>query len=334
MQRVIAISYLLLWVVFIVFTLIALPYWNAAVPYWNTAILIPIFFLVGLSAWLYGSTIGYSFALIGVIYNYILSSVIFVDFFTYYENRLSGTLLGIAVVFLIGNIRRSYDNLKMVNRKLDRRIAERNAELNNLTIKLINAAESTRIHHAQTLHDGIGQQLTGIQLYCTSLAEQLVEEGNPIASNAFSMGTSARKAHNIIRKTARMLFPVRMQETGLIPAINELVSCLNEMQQLSIDAEMHGTFDDIPDHLALALYRISHESTMCAVTDLDASAIHLEVCEDTAEYHVVLRQNGKSWSMLKETMEHKLILYRLQSLDGMATLDSSNTINYRIPRVV
>lgn len=318
--------YASLWIVFVIFTLTFFDRWN-------TQVLIPIFPLIGIGAWLYGRTTGYVLVLIAAIFHFVIASFLHGHDYSYYEDRLTGALLGICIAYLVGRLRKSYDDLKETNVKLDHRIEERSTELNHLTVKLINDAEATRIRHGQVLHDGIGQQLTGIQLYCTSLAEQLVEESNPIASLAFSMRASAEKAHNIIRKTARMLFPVRMQETGLMSAVNELVSCLSEMKNLSIDAELQGDFDDIPDNLGIALYRICHESALCAVTELNASAIQLDLSEGNAGYQVALLQNGTSWSKLQDTIEQRLILYRLQSLGGMVTIDSPNKIIYRIPKV-
>lgn len=328
MQRLIAISYLLIWVVFIAFTIIMTPYWTDAV-------LLPVFLLLALGAWLYGRTIGYLLLLLGMIHTCLITTVIHGDLVTYYENRFSGSFLGIAVAFLVGNLRSSYDTLKSANANLDRRVAERNAELNDLTVKLIHDVEATRIHHGQTLHDGIGQLLTGIQLYCTSLAEQLAFERSPTASLAYSMRTRAEQAHTIIRKTARMLFPVQMQETGLIPAINELASCFNQMEHLSIEIAVQGDFDHIPENLAIALYRICHESAICAATGLGASTIHLVIYSKDAGYRVTVRHNGTPWLLLKDSMEQRLILYRLHTCRGLLSVPQSTgnteTIIYRIP---
>ena len=273
--------------------------------------------------------------MIAVIHHYVISSFIYGDICIFYEDRFSGPLLGICIVLLVGSLRNSYDALKIANSNLDHRVAERNAALSNLTVKLIEDAESTRISHGQMLHDGIGQQLTGIQLYCTSLAEQLVFERNPSASLAFSMRARAEMAHGIIRKTARLLFPVRMHETGLIPALNELSSCFDEIKHVSFALELDGDFSDIPDELALALYRIFHESAMCAATALSASTIQLSINEDAAGYEVTLQHNGASWLQLHDNIEQQLILYRLQSLGGTLSVNQPvsgfETIIYRIP---
>lgn len=325
MRRTWSLLYVSLWLVFLPIALVILTHWD-------TQVLITIFPLLAIGAWMYGRTVALFLVLVQVIYHSIVSTI-HGDIYTYYEDRLTGAFLGIAIALLVGRLRNSYDALKKANHHLDRRVEARNTELSLLTAKLINDAEATRIRHGQTLHDGLGQELTGIQLYCTSLAEQLVADNNPSASLAFSMRTKAEKVHNIVRKIARMLFPVRMKETGLIPAINELVSCLSDIKDLSIDAKTNGDFDDMPEKVALTLYRICHESAMVAMTELNASSIQLDIHADKDGYQVALRQNGMPWAVSKESRLQQLILYRLQALGGMLTNDSSSSLVYRIPKV-
>ena len=123
----------------------------------------------------------------------------------------------------------------------------------------------------------------------------------------------------------------------MIPAINELVSCFDEMEDMSVMLEVDGDFREIPDEFALGLYRICHESVICAATALNARAIHLGLNEDATGYQVTLQHNGASWSQLNETMEQRLILCRLQALRG--TFSCNNSMNgfekniYRIPKV-
>jgi glucose-6-phosphate-specific signal transduction histidine kinase len=307
-------------------------------PSWHENTQIHLIPLVGLGSWIFGRKTGFILILVAMVYSFFFVSIIYPEIDLYYEAKGGGVIIMIVTATLVGNIRINYDAIKTANINLDLRVTERNTELSNLTVKLITDVETTRIRHGQMLHDGIGQQLTGIQLYCTSLAEQLVAESNYRASLAFSMRASAEKAHNIIRKTARMLFPVRMNETGLIPAINELVSCLEEMKHLSIDVAVQGDYDDIPEKLAIGLYRICHETAMCAATGLEASTIHLGIHSKDVGYMVNVRHNGTRWSLLKDNMEQRLILYRLHTLGGSFSLEQSigntETIIYRIPKIV
>ena len=329
MRLWISVLYALLVIISMIFGLIMFPSLHESA-------LIPIIPLVGLGSWLFGKKTGLILIIPAMSYTYFILSILYVDISTYYEALSSGVFLLIVTSILVGNIRSNYAALKTANGTLDHVVAERNAELSNLTIKLITDAETTRIRHGQTLHDGIGQQLTGIQLYCTSLAEQLAAGAHPSASAVIAMRTSAEKAHTGIRKTARMLFPVRMNETGLIPAINELVSCLNEIKNLSVEVAVQGDYDQIPEKLALALYRICHESTLCAATGLEASIVHLAIDSNLTDYMVSVRHNGTSWSLLKDSMEQRLILYRLNTLGGGISVEQSTgnmeRIKYRIPK--
>lgn len=307
-------------------------------PTFGVNVQITIIPLVGLGSWLYGRRFGLLMVIPIIVYSYFLLGPIYGDRLVYYEAKGGGIMIMAVTAILIGSIRSNYDDTKNTNINLDHRVKERNAELSKLAVKLINDVEATRISQGQMLHDGIGQQLTGIQLYCNYLAEQLAEESNQRAAVAFSIRTKAERAHNIVRKTARMLFPVRMSETGLEPAINELVSCMKEIKHLSIDATYQCDCDDISEKLALTLYRICHESTAYTVTELEASSIHLAIHLQDARYIVTVQHNGSPWSLLKDNMAQRLILYRLQSLGGTFSVDystgNSETIIYRIPKIV
>jgi len=128
-----------------------------------------------------------------------------------------------------------------------------------------------------------------------------------------------------------------MHETGLTPAISELVSCFDGMEDISVILDEEEDFRGIPSALALGLYRICHESVMCAATALNASAIHLALNEFATDYQVTIQHNGESWSQLNENIEQRLILYRLQSIGGTVSIDHSangfEDIIYQIPKV-
>jgi glucose-6-phosphate-specific signal transduction histidine kinase len=326
-----SIIYALLFIVCIVFGLTMFPQLGESAE-------IPLIPLIGLGSWLFGKRIALILIIPILTYSYFLSSVIYTEISIYYEAMGCGTITLIITSVLVGNIRENYNTLKVAKNNLDERVAARSLELDHLTVKLINEVEATRIHNGQTLHDGIGQQLTGIQLYCSSLAEETAEHSNPIASLADSIRIRAQRAHHVIRKTARLLFPVRMNEIGLIPALNELTSCLNEMEHLSVDITTHGDYAHISDTLALSLYRICHESAMCAATAMEADTIHLVIDAQADEYMLSVQHNGRAWSLLQDNMEQRLIRYRLDVIGGMFEIvqndDDMENITYRIPITV
>ena len=295
---------------------------------------IPIIPLIGLASWLFGRRIGLILIFPVIFYSYILSSVLYTEMSVYYEGMGIGTIILVITSVLIGSMRENYDALRITNSILDERVAQRNAELSHLITRLLNESEATRLRHGQILHDGIGQQLTGIQLYCSSLAEQMTGHSDPIASLAVSIRTKAETAHHMIRKTARLLFPIRIHDTGLVPAINELASSLNALNHLSVDVTTRGDYAHVSDTLLLALYRICHESALCAATALGADTIHLVIDSKNNAYTISLQHNGMPWSKLKDNMEQRLILYRLDVLGGLISFvqntNSTESIIYRI----
>src|SRR5260370_23418271 len=82
--------------------------------------------------------------------------------------------------------------------------------------------EQRRIGH--DMHDGVCQQLAGIAYLVDILGDKLGEKGAPESAEAEKIGGLINEATAQARSVARGLFPVRLQENGLISAIEELAA--------------------------------------------------------------------------------------------------------------
>jgi len=85
----------------------------------------------------------------------------------------------------------------------------------------ISTREQRRIGH--DLHDGVCQQLSGIAFISDILADKLDEEHRTEAADAHRITELVNKANKQARGLARGLFPVRLEENGLVAALEELV---------------------------------------------------------------------------------------------------------------
>src|SRR2546430_1719087 len=75
----------------------------------------------------------------------------------------------------------------------------------------------------QELHDGLGQQLTAIELMCQSLREDLTATQPGLAVQADRMGEFLRKAIGQTRSLAHGLTPFMLDAEGLRSGLAELV---------------------------------------------------------------------------------------------------------------
>jgi signal transduction histidine kinase len=91
-----------------------------------------------------------------------------------------------------------------------------------LEAELIEAESRERKRIGRDLHDGLGQEITGIQCLTRSLANRLEAEASPHTPAAQEIAELIRSAATRARELARGLNPFRIDARSFIPAIEEL----------------------------------------------------------------------------------------------------------------
>jgi PAS domain S-box-containing protein len=142
----------------------------------------------------------------------------------------------------------------------------------------VSTREQHRIGH--DLHDGVCQQLAGIAVLADVLTDKLGEEARPEACDAQKITELVHQVNRQTRGVARGLFPVRLEENGLVSALHEL-------------AENAGIFYKTPckflcdapvvvrDHsFAHHLYFIAHEAILNAVKHGKAGSVEVQLVPD------------------------------------------------------
>lgn len=317
------------WGIYLILALIFFPFIGV-----NT--LIPSLLLFGISGWLHGSTSGMALCIPFLVYRFLLCNIIYPEYYDFYEDRAFGTFMMAASAWLGGSLRSNHDALKSANSALQEIIVSRNMELNALATVLIDRTEKMRIEISEELHNGIGQEMTGIQLYCSALAEQMVEEQNPSASLAFSLRTRARQTHELVRWISRTLFPVKIGEIGLLEALRELTSCLEESKQISFTISENSISNEIPNYAALQLYRICQETIIYILNHSSATAIDIRLRENGEVYSIIISHNcGHLVFDSENNVDARLIEYRLVAMSAnMAaqTYDGEEQISFSMPK--
>ena len=168
-------------------------------------------------------------------------------------------------------------------------------EQRRLERAVLEAADSEQRRLGHDLHDGLGQDLTGISMLASALASSERKAGRPAAERAAQLEELTRRAIATCRAVARGLSPLGY--TG-----GDLVEALEEMVQLQCEA--YGTnvrFDvirasplrvatDTADHL----YRIAQEAITNARRHSEAALIQvtLDIGPDSVRLEVLDNGTG------------------------------------------
>jgi PAS domain S-box-containing protein len=117
----------------------------------------------------------------------------------------------------------------------------------------------------QELHDGVGQELTGLGLMAQSLAHRLRGEAAAEKRIALRIIAGLDSAHQQVRELCRGLIPVPVESRGLAAALDDLAARTTAASGISVTAECPECVD-VPDHAtATQLFRIAQEAVSNAL---------------------------------------------------------------------
>lgn len=323
-------TYSIYFSIWIVYALCAFRFF----PLTNSNILFPIIPLAFAGGWIWGRTGGLLTALC-ILFFYIALNEYYADIYNYYSDRLMAPMIVIAIVIYSGTLKENQDKLTRLRRRLDSAVEERNNDLQALTNFLLEKTEKQKIAHGQGLHDGMGQHITGIQLLCSSLSEQLKQENHLAAPLAEELKQQTHSVHNRIRKISRMHFPVRIGEVGFMPALNELSSSVQDIKPIQFKVDEQKKLHRLPETTSLQLYRICQEASLHAIDQLGADTISITVKTTDSALSVGIMHNGDN-QVKTTTTAGRLIRYRLNILSGSIkqgkTSDGLESTTILIPR--
>ncbi len=135
-------------------------------------------------------------------------------------------------------------------------IAEREAGL----IALFDATEAERKRIARDLHDGIGQQLSGLRMSWESLGSKIALQSNDDHGKLAKLNAVLDEACHDLRVISHEMMPRALQEGGLMIAMEELLQKSIGITHINYRFEHFGVesirFDERTE---LSLYRVCQE---------------------------------------------------------------------------
>ncbi len=155
----------------------------------------------------------------------------------------------------------------------------------------IAALEERRL--GQELHDGLGQQLTGLNLMADALAQRLQTECPALAPLASRIASGLEQAHQQTRSLSWGLVPVEMDGDGLRAALTDLAERTSKQLGVACTLQCAGPVPVADAVAATHLFRIAQEAVSNAVRHGGARNIALAVREEPAALVLSIRDDGK-----------------------------------------
>ena len=158
----------------------------------------------------------------------------------------------------------------------------------------ISNREQQRI--GQDLHDGLCQELAGIQLMCQVLEQKLAAKSKAEAKQVADIGEHIRQAIGHTRKLARGLSPVELETNGLVSALHELADHAQKLFHIECHFDCAVPVAVGDNVAATHLYRIAQEAINNAVKHGQAKKVAISLKPAGNKFALTIRDNGLGFS--------------------------------------
>jgi signal transduction histidine kinase len=124
-----------------------------------------------------------------------------------------------------------------------------------------------------TLHDSLGQTLTGVGMLSVGLRQRLVASDSEAAATAAEIARQTQQALDEVRLLARSLFPVEVEAASLLVALRDLASATEALHKIHVRVEGDSSKELRDGKVATQLYRIAQEAITNSVKHAQANTI-------------------------------------------------------------
>jgi PAS domain S-box-containing protein len=201
---------------------------------------------------------------------------------------------------------------------IGRDITERN-RLENEILE-ISTREQRRIGH--DLHDGVCQQLAGIAYRLDILSDEFEKKGLVESAETERIGRLINEAVNQTRGVARGLFPVRLENEGLVSALEELAANAANLFKVNCRFACEESPPEMDQAAAIHLYYIAQEAVVNAAKHAHGAPIQLTLMRMLDRFALVVEDSGPGFRLDAKSqtgMGIRIMRYRARVIG--ATLD-------------
>ena len=168
-------------------------------------------------------------------------------------------------------------------------ITEREAGLRGV----IKATETERTRIARELHDGVGQQLTGLKFRLEEIASKTGPDpgsGSSAVSEALAIADDAGRE---VRDIAHAMMPRALGDQGLGPATSDMLARVLAGAGITHEFDQFGLQDRLPADVEVGVYRIAQELVQNTMKHAEARQVNLQLLRNNGHLVLLYEDDGK-----------------------------------------
>ncbi len=164
-----------------------------------------------------------------------------------------------------------------------------------LEMNLLNVSDAEQQRLGTDLHDGLGQQLTGLAFMAAALRDRLKATLPSEVPQADALARLAREATVQSRALARGLHPVQLEKHGLVAALEELATQSQVLHGIVCTFRARGPLPACEHATELHLYRITQEAIRNAVRHGAARRIAITLASRGRTHRLAITDDGSGF---------------------------------------
>ena len=166
-----------------------------------------------------------------------------------------------------------------------------------LGVQIIKAQEDERLRVSREIHDGPAQEMANL-IYQASIGERLVDT-RPEEAKA-GLQELRRQIRTCLADVRQIIFdmrPMSLDDLGLVPALRQLVSKLEERKILKTDFQVNGKERALEKHVEVTLFRIIQEGLNNIHRHAGVSEGRLRLLFSPNDLSILISDEGRGFDM-------------------------------------
>jgi two-component system sensor kinase FixL len=171
------------------------------------------------------------------------------------------------------------------------------SEQQQLQREILEVPVSEQRRIGQELHDGLGQQLTGLGMLATSLLNKASKPEHELAAK---LARGLKEAISQVRALSRGLIPVDIEAGGFTGSLEILVNEIRSSSKITIILNIRERVHILDNSSALHLYRIAQEALNNAIKHAQATRIEVTLGLEGNLGYLSISDNGSGFEQERQ----------------------------------
>ncbi len=203
------------------------------------------------------------------------------------------------IIIFTENITERKKDERLLRRHQDE-LRDQQAQLQELTTKLLWAQEQERKRIARDLHDDFTQRLAALTIDLQRLSLHTSEAGASPSSLIMEMGRRTEQLTAELQRLAHQLHPSLLEHAGLEAAIHECVDEFSARTGLTTEVVVREVPAEIPLAQATCLYRVLQESLQNVKKHAEAANIFVRLLCTRNGLGICIHDDGRGFDQSED----------------------------------